>query len=143
MSNEDLTGGCLCGEVRYAFDVSGIFDAGYCHCSMCRRATGAPVLAWVNVEPGAFRVTLGEPAAYASSQAGERVFCARCGSQLFYRPADLTAHLSLNSGTLDAPQDPRVVPRVHIFGGDQLSWLALSDKLPRYPANQLPHPSKR
>jgi len=110
---------------------------------MCRRLTGSPVLAWVNVEPDAFRVTHGEPVAYRSSQVGIRAFCGHCGSQLFSRPADSTGHISLNTGTLDSPHDPRVAPRLHMFSGEQLPWLALSDLLPRYPANQLPHPDRR
>ena len=110
---------------------------------MCRRLTGSPVLAWVNVKPDAFQITNGEPAAYQSSQAAERVFCGRCGSQLFSRSADTRAYIALNTGTLDDPRDPRVAPRVHMFSGEQLPWLALSDALPRYPANQLPHPNHR
>ncbi len=139
----ELPGGCLCGNVRYAIAPARIFDAGYCHCSMCRRLTGSPVLAWINVEPKAFQITNGEPAAYQSSQAAERVFCDRCGSQLFSRSADTMAYIALNTGTLDDPRDPRVAPRLHMFSGEQLPWLALSDSLLRYPANQLPHPDLR
>ena len=139
----DLQGGCFCGHVRYAVARTGVFDAGYCHCSTCRRLTGSPVLAWVNIEPGAFRVISGQPAAYQSSPAGERVFCGRCGSQLFYRPIDPAGYISLNTGTLDNPLDPAVAPRVHLFSGEQLPWLALTDELPRYPGNQMPHPDRR
>ncbi len=110
---------------------------------MCRRLTGSPVFAWVNVEPSAFRIIFGQPATYQSSQAGERVFCGRCGIKPFYRPADPAGHISLNTGTLDNPRDPTVAPRVHLFSGEQLPWLALSDELPRYPTNQMPHPDRR
>ena len=49
-------GGCLCGAVRYELAAEGAFDAGYCHCSMCRRSTGAPVLAWALVRRSHFRL---------------------------------------------------------------------------------------
>ena len=43
----DVLGGCLCGAVRY--EVRQIARVHYCHCGMCRRATGSAfaVLAWV------------------------------------------------------------------------------------------------
>ena len=38
------TGACLCGSLRYAITAPPI-DAGYCHCRLCQRSAGAPVLA--------------------------------------------------------------------------------------------------
>ena len=35
-------GDCYCGDIR--FEVSDIFDAGYCHCSVCRQLSGAPTI---------------------------------------------------------------------------------------------------
>ena len=46
-------GGCLCGALRYRLDAAPL-DIGYCHCSMCRRSTGAPVLAWACIPAAAF-----------------------------------------------------------------------------------------
>ena len=39
------TGGCLCGAIRYRITGAPV-EALYCHCRMCRRAHGAPVVAW-------------------------------------------------------------------------------------------------
>ena len=139
----DLCGGCLCGDVRYAFAPTGIFDNGYCHYLTCRRITGAPVLAWVNVEPAAFRIMAGTRAAYPSSVTGDRVCCECCGSQLWFPPRNPDGYVSVNAGTMDRPEDPRVAPRVHLFSGQQLCWLGLADPLPRYPAAELPHPDRR
>lgn len=138
-----LTGTCLCGRVCYTIDAGGVFDAGYCHCSNCRRASGAPVIAWANVELEAFHLTRGEPTAFALSEQGERAFCPRCGSQLLYRPAEPAAHVSVTVGSLDTPEDPSVMPRVHLFVGEKLCWLALEDELPRYSSNQVAHPDRR
>ena len=37
-------GGCLCGTIRYRL-MSEPVDPGYCHCRMCQRFSGAPVMA--------------------------------------------------------------------------------------------------
>ena len=36
-----ITGGCLCGAVRYEVSQLPDDDVGYCHCRMCQKATGA------------------------------------------------------------------------------------------------------
>ena len=53
--DEILTGGCLCGEVRYRITATPV-EALYCHCRMCQRAHGAPVIAWLTVPLAAFEV---------------------------------------------------------------------------------------
>jgi hypothetical protein len=71
-------GGCFCGAVR--FELKEIFDAGYCHCSICRRFRGAPLVVWANAPARAFRITAGEPAGYASSERWVRYSCPACGA---------------------------------------------------------------
>jgi hypothetical protein len=44
MANRD--GGCLCGKVRFRVTALPL-AAGYRHCRMCQRNSGAPVVAWV------------------------------------------------------------------------------------------------
>ena len=39
-------GGCLCGKVRFRVAAPPI-DSGYCHCRICQKNSGAPVVAWV------------------------------------------------------------------------------------------------
>jgi len=77
-----MTGHCLCGAVTYtAEDVTTDFHS--CHCTMCRRWSGGPGMAAsvgkVNFQ-GEENVTRFESSAWA-----ERGFCARCGTNLFYR----------------------------------------------------------
>ena len=79
-----LEGGCLCGAVRYRIGAEPD-HAGYCHCRMCQRAAGAPVVAWLTVARAAFAWTRGEPAVYRSSAKAERLFCGACGTQLAFR----------------------------------------------------------
>ena len=54
-----ISGGCFCGAIRW--EGSNVFDAGYCHCSICRRMSGAPVFSFVHFREGDFRLTKGSP----------------------------------------------------------------------------------
>jgi len=82
MSGEVIfEGGCLCGAVRYratAAPVRGVI----CHCSMCRKHSGAPALAFIHFLVESFNWVKGEPTRYRSSAYAERGFCSRCGSTL-------------------------------------------------------------
>ena len=55
-----LQGGCHCGQVRY--EVTGRpYHLTVCHCTDCRRTSGAPMVAWFSVAPQEFRITNGTP----------------------------------------------------------------------------------
>ncbi len=124
-----LTGGCLCGAIRYRLETSGDEVADYCHCGQCRKASGAPVLAWVQVAPGHFQVTQGEPSAFASSGHSTRWFCGACGSPLYMTDA-AGRSVGVTLGTLDDPAAIR--PTVHGWIRAALPWLHVADSLPRY-----------
>jgi hypothetical protein len=76
------TGRCLCGAVRLSIKAHGN-AVGACHCSMCRKWTGGPLLA-VECEDVAFDGA-DDISVYDSSEWAERGFCRQCGSHLFYR----------------------------------------------------------
>lgn len=81
-SNE-RKGTCLCGAVQISTKtMSG--HVGACHCSMCRKWTGGPLLA---VECGSDVSFKGKEniSTFDSSEWAERGFCGKCGSHLFYR----------------------------------------------------------
>ena len=126
-----LVGGCLCGRVRYAAESDGaIID--YCHCDSCRRSTGGATVAWMQVRPDRFRVTLGEAATYRSSPGALRHFCPTCGSQL-YMTDDEGHSVGVTVGTLDDKE--AVAPAAHGWDGDRPRWLCLADDLPRFAAD--------
>jgi len=78
-----LTGGCLCGAVRFtATPKNGEFGA--CHCSMCRRWAAGPFFA-MECEDSVDVQDTSSLGVYRSSQWAERCFCKQCGSVLFYR----------------------------------------------------------
>jgi hypothetical protein len=125
-----LRGGCSCGTVRYEADDEP-FHLTLCHCTDCRRAAGAPAVAWFSVRAQALRWTHGAPATHRSSPHVERGFCGRCGTALSYRNDAYPDEIDVTTCSLDDPEG--VPPRDHTFASHRLNWLKLADDLPRYP----------
>ncbi len=124
-----IQGGCLCGNLRYESGAPPL-NAGYCHCRLCQRSSGAPVLAWVSFPADRFAYRNGEPKIFHSSPAGHREFCATCGTQIAYRDAEPAATVDVNLATLDDPEF--VKPRCHIWTDSRISWFDTTDRLPRH-----------
>ena len=81
-----MHGSCLCGAVAFDAEPSER-HCHACHCEMCRRWTGAMLLA-VPVPKDALTWRGAENIrVYRSSDWAERAWCDRCGSTLFYRVA--------------------------------------------------------
>lgn len=125
----EYLGGCACGALRFRASAPPA-DTGYCHCRLCQRTTGAPVLAYASFPVGHFAYTAGTPARYASSDRGHREFCDRCGTQIAFRASPAPATVDVNVGALDEPE--RVPPRRHLWCEAALPWMILADDLPRH-----------
>jgi hypothetical protein len=125
-----LTGGCHCGYVRYSAKGTPSQETN-CHCSLCRRTTGAAFVSWFTVKPSEFSLTSGQPARYASSAKAERTFCPRCGTQLTFRHADFPEEIDVTICSLDDPE--RVPPKDHTRVSSKLSWIHVSEALPQFP----------
>ena len=84
MSNAKvLTGSCLCGAVSISSSSISNHVAA-CHCSMCRKWGGGPLLG-VECEGELSFSGAENIGVYQSSEWAERGFCKNCGSHLFYR----------------------------------------------------------
>jgi hypothetical protein len=122
-------GGCLCGAVRYR--ISGPAEAAvHCHCRMCQRAHGAPVVTWITVPADRFAVTKGTLKTYRSSDHGERRFCAACGSQIVFRSNRRPDDIDVTVASLDDPD--RHPPDRHIWTSSRIAWLHLDENLPAH-----------
>ena len=126
-----LSGGCLCGGVRY--EISGpLRQALNCHCSMCRKAQGAAFRSRAVVESAHFRFAQGEQLVryYESSPGNFRGFCSTCGAPIHSKFSNRPDILGLPLGGLD--QDPGIRPALHVFVGSKAPWHQISDALPQY-----------
>src|SRR5215510_12051997 len=110
--DETLTGSCLCGQIRYRITAAPV-EALYCHCRMCQRAHGAPVIAWCTVPLSGFAIISGDPVAYASSPKALRHFCRSCGTQLTSRETRNPQLVDISVATLDNPE--AVEPKLHLW----------------------------
>ena len=124
-----LTGGCCCGAVRYAIDAEPV-DVCHCHCALCRRSSGAPVVTWLTVPRQALRLLGGTPRERRSSARAVRGFCADCGTALTFRADAQPQTIDITVASLDQPE--LVAPREHIWMSSALPWMRLDDDLPRY-----------
>jgi len=113
----DVTGGCLCGKVKYKAKIDG--GTGACHCGTCRKWSSGPYMATPtqgNVEfQGQENI-----ANYASSQWAERGFCKHCGSNLYYhllpRPEAPDGQYMVSTGTLDDQSTLKFDHEVYVDG---------------------------
>ena len=62
-----MTGGCLCGAVRYESTGEPGF-ALLCHCRDCQRQSGSAYAAGLRVAASGFWVTQGEPKFYVKTR---------------------------------------------------------------------------
>jgi hypothetical protein len=127
-----VKGGCYCGLVRYeAADEP--FHETNCHCSICRRTTGAPFVAWFSVRRPAFRFVTGTPTEFGSTAKGKRKFCPRCGTQLTFEHEDFPDEIDVNICSLDDPNG--TPPKSHLYTSSKLDWVLLADGLPEHREN--------
>ena len=127
----ELTGGCLCGAVRYRL-TSEPFDAGWCHCRMCQLNSGSPAMVFASVPSENYQVEQGSEhiRRYRSSEKAERWFCGECGTPLLYREVAGPTH-DFSVATLDNPE--AVKPTFHIYYSSHIAWAeAAEDGLERF-----------
>lgn len=129
----DITGGCLCGRVRFRSSAPPL-STRYCWCRDCQHfASGS---ATVNVVFPSDAVTIeGELTDYVSqSDAGNRMhrrFCPHCGSNLFSE-AEVRPHLLIvRAGALDDPEIAQ--PASTIWVSSAPRWACIAEDLPQYP----------
>ncbi|KIY70177.1 DUF636-domain-containing protein, partial [Cylindrobasidium torrendii FP15055 ss-10] len=106
-SLKPVEGGCLCGDIRYKLNFASTeecakpYSAHLCHCSQCRKQSGALFLHFVVIYPPSTIewLTPTKPTEYASSEKAVRGFCATCGSSLYWKSA---RYFEVVTGSIDA-----------------------------------------
>ncbi|MFT4581815.1 MAG: hypothetical protein ACI915_001395 [Gammaproteobacteria bacterium] len=125
-----LSGGCLCGRVRYRI-LNRPGPLIYCHCSQCRKAQGTGFAANVPVPRASFELTEGANhiKGYQTSKDKTRYFCAKCSSPLYSYLRE-ASNYRIRAGSLDYA--PELLPSAHIFFTSKASWVSVNDDLPQF-----------
>jgi hypothetical protein len=133
MSDQSLTGRCLCGGVTY--EITGtVHRFVHCHCSRCRKATGTGHATNILLKPSSAVWLSGENLLkwYRVPEA-ERFatnFCSECGSLMPRVAPDMSVAV-VPAGTLDS--DPGILPEARIFFASKADWSCGEDELPQHP----------
>ena len=136
MSELPLTGGCLCGGVRFEID-EPLVSSGYCHCTRCQRRTGTAASPGARIAPGSLRVLAGEEhiKAYEPEDGFAKVFCSACGSALWSRSQEDPDIFSIRLGAFD--DDPGIRPTYRQFVAYAAPWEPIPDDgLERFPESR-------
>ena len=110
------SGGCACGAIRYSL-ASDPVDAGWCHCRICQRNSGAPAMVFASVPREDFAFTKGgdRVGLFRSSDYGHRLFCRDCGTPL----------------GMEVTYEPKTID-FSVATLDDLATVAPGDSLPRH-----------
>ena len=124
-----IHGSCLCGGIR--FEIDKVRALTHCHCTNCRKLSGAAFATYAHVASDKFRFTSGEDliVQYESSPGSFRNRCKVCGCSVPGRASYLTT-VSVPAGLLD--DDPEVRPMLHVFTSSRAPWWTITDDLPQY-----------
>ena len=132
MSEQKVTGSCLCRKVRYQITGNmGVFQ--YCHCSRCRKFTGSAHAANLFVSPDDFSWLSGEESVGRFDPEDTKYFatsfCKSCGSSLPWLSKSGQVVI-IPAGTLD--EDPEIRPTKNIFCGSRPEWYTAASSLPEH-----------
>jgi len=134
----EVTGGCLCRQVRYRITAAPIV-ARVCWCRLCQYLGAGS--GTVNVCFPSNAITIeGEmrdfPGIADSGNVMHRRFCPNCGTALFSE-AEVRPHLIfVRAGTLDDPEIAK--PAATIWTSQAPSWACFDPKLPQLEKQQPP-----
>ena len=125
---EVTNGQCLCGAVRF-HGVLSPRGVGACHCGQCRRWGGGGPFMAARFDDGVTFDADETLTWFASSEYGERGFCSRCGSSLFWRAPGAGNDVAINASALPEGAGQHLFE--HIWVDDQPDWYAFADDCPR------------
>ena len=137
MTDAVLSGGCLCGTVRFEL-TAPLTRAGYCHCTRCQRRSGTAASAQGPIDGRTLTFLSGadEVKAFRHPDGGfEKLFCQECGSHLFSRNPDDANQMSVRLGAING--DPGVRPAYRQYVSYAAAWEPIPDDgLKRFPESR-------
>ena len=125
---ELMSGGCLCGGVRY--QITGeCRDIINCHCENCRRTHGH-IAAYTSVRQSELKFTCQHTLQWYHDESPDtfRGFCNCCGASLFWDARDGRGKISVAAGSMDDSRELKTIG--HVFVSEAGKYYEINDALP-------------
>ncbi|KIV99344.1 uncharacterized protein PV09_09002 [Verruconis gallopava] len=125
-----MTGGCLCGAIRYTVTGEPMFSC-ICYCNDCQKVTGSAFVAILGFTAANFKIADVDRAVehvglnHAKSYKGTdktQSFCKQCGSVVFGGEYGKLPWHTVYRGTLDEQFRDEHPPTVAMFVRDRPEW---------------------
>ena len=133
-----MTGGCLCGQVRYTADAEPMFT-GVCHCKDCQKQSGTAFNIVVALPAAALNIQGAPKTFLKKGDSGKSVtakFCPNCGTTITSEPELMPGASILRAGTLD--DTSWLKPNMEIYCDSKQGWVQLGGGLQSFP--KMPSP---
>ena len=128
LNDDVLTGGCQCGDIRYALRGEPV-DLYVCHCRECRKQSSSAFGISLIVRAADFVLLSGAPKVWSrpAAVAGslDCAFCPNCGSRFLHGNTETDKTVSIKGGSLDTPLD--MTNAKHIWVSSKLHGIAIPD----------------
>lgn len=125
-----LSGGCLCGGVRYQL-TGACRDIINCHCENCRRTHGH-IAAYTSVNRSDLALVNQQTLQWYHDESPDtyRGFCNRCGASLFWDARDDRGKVAVSAGSLDDSGELKTIG--HVYVSEAAKYYQINDELPRF-----------
>ena len=127
-----ITGGCLCGKVRFRISAEPI-AMRLCWCRLCQYLAAGNATVNVVFPSNAIQIE-GEPRDFrsvaASGNVMHRRFCADCGTQLFSEAESRPHLIIVRNGALDDTE--LMSPGATIWTAEAPEWAWIDEDLPQH-----------
>lgn len=138
--SDQVTGGCLCGDVRYRAPTEPQFQS-QCYCRECQYISGGHPNVIIGLSATGLHYTRGQPTAFerpGMNLPASREFCGRCGTHILSRVPSFPDFVMVKVGTLD---DPSIYqgPRANAQLADAQGFHHIDPEVPGY--QRWPEPS--
>ena len=123
MTAKILTGGCLCGDLRWKAHAPPKY-MGLCYCADCRRASGSAFSPFMGFDAAAITITgrwTVHTVTHADGRSATRNSCVVCGGLVFGGELGKSDEYNIYAGSLD--DAAQFKPTVALFVRDKPDWI--------------------
>lgn len=126
----ELTGGCLCGGVRYRIHGPRRHIVN-CHCENCRRTHGH-IAAYTALDRENLTLEVEKTLKWYHDKTPDtyRGFCTHCGASLFWDARSGNNRISIAAGSLDQGHGLQTIG--HVYTAEAGEYYQIDDGLPQF-----------